>query len=906
MKCLKCQFESPGDMHFCGKCGASLARPEKPFDYSKTQTLVFSSRVLSDGSLFAGRYLVIDELGKGGMGRVYRVLDTKLDEEVALKFINPDVAADAKIIERFRNELKITRRITHRHVCRMYDLSQDDTSLFITMEYIPGEDLGNMIRRLGKLPMEKGFAIAQQVCEGLAEVQRLGVVHRDLKPKNIMIDKEGNAKIMDFGLARTPHGVRLTEVGHIVGTPSFMSPEQLNGETVDQRSDIFALGVIMFSMLTGVLPFEANSTLNLALQHKTHRPPNPHSLNPRIPEELARIILKCLEIDRARRYPSAQDLLADLNNASEMFDTYAIHVPGRAKKKIANLLFRPPWIKVLTGTAIVLALAASGLAVKTFLRRSRVNAERRQVIQEVDRLIKAEDFSSAYRLAQQAEREGRADARLAPLWQHMSSTLSILTTPPGAAVFLKDERMSGLEMESAGWTPLDRVRVPLSQVRIRIEKEGFDPVEDTVSYHGGSVHYLLAEKGEGAKSGPPRVDQVIQNETRRSYKISAGSDQAVRAGDQGSIFTREGNGAAERERVVARFSVKAPSRGRSLIEAFDQKEDIQPGYLIKFDEKVMAVPVTFITEPSRANILVDEIPMGISDDTFNLSPGTHTVKIRKPGYQDLTATLVVESGGPGRLRKEYKLVSQSSTLGSLVITSEPSEADIFLGGSRVPAGKTPFLKELPPGKVRIKISKADYQDQVEDIDLRPGERFPLYYPLTPQDGTVEISSDPEGADVYSRGEFIGTTPFKRALRPAIYKLRITLKGMGEREDIITVYPGETLAPLRYTFNKPRAAPARYILKVSSDPPGASVTINGVLQKEKTPFVWELNTAEVRLKIEKEKFRSQEEVLSLNPAPARNEKSFGLEKLSKPQLIISSSVAAQVFLDNRTLGISPPG
>jgi tRNA A-37 threonylcarbamoyl transferase component Bud32 len=691
MNCPKCRFENGGGVRFCGRCGASLSRPGKPFDPDRTETLAYSCGELSDGSLFAGRYLVIDELGKGGMGCVYRVLDTKVDEEVALKFINPDIAADAKIIERFRTELKVTRRITHRHVCRMYDLSSDGKALFITMEYIQGEDLANMIQRLGKLPLEKAFIIARQAAEGLAEVHRLGVVHRDLKPKNIMIDRDGEAKIMDFGLARTAHGVKLTEVGHVVGTPSFMSPEQLNGETLDQRSDIFALGVVMYSMLTGILPFDAETTLKLALQHKTHHPPNPHSLNPRVPENLGRIILKCLEIDKEKRYPSARDLLVDLDKTAVAFDTYDVHVPGRSGKKAAGLPSRLPWTRVLTGALVVLALAVSGLAIKTLLRKPEMAAAPKPVVQ-----------------------------------------------------------------------------------------------------------------------------------------------------------------------------VPAPVKS-------------QENEIVNEIEKVKGIPVTFITVPSRATVFVDEIEMGISDDTFLLSPGGHAVRISKPGYQDLLATLAAEPGGPDRLRREYKLVPQPPTLGTLNITSEPSEADVYLEGSPKPAGRTPFTLGRSPGKVRVKVSMAGYHEQTEDIDVRAGERSALYCPLSPRDGTVEISSDPAGAEVYSGGELIGKTPFTRQLKPAVYRLRFTLKGRDELEDIISVHPGETLPPLHYMLKKPRTAPERYFLKVTSDPPGASVTVNGVLQKETTPFVWELDTSEVRIKVDKGGFKSREEVIVLKPAPDRNEKSYELKK-----------------------------
>jgi serine/threonine protein kinase len=633
-------------MHFCGHCGASLAIPGKTFDSSKTQTLAFSPGLLSDGTMFAGRYLVIDDLGKGGMGHVYRVLDTKIDEEVALKFINAEIAADAKIIERFRNELKVTRKITHRHVCRMYDLSEDGKSLFITMEYIPGEDLGNMLRRLGRLPLEKAFPIAQQVCEGLAEVHRLGVVHRDLKPKNIMIDREGNAKIMDFGLARTPHGIKLTEVGQVIGTPAFMSPEQVNGESVDQRSDIFALGILMFSMLTDKLPFEADTTLALALLHKTYRPPNPSTLNPRVSRELGQVILKCLEVEREKRYQTAQDLLADLKKVGKRFDTYAIHLPDRAKGKRARPGSGLPWSKVLIVASLMLALAASGLAVKTLIKKSRLNAGRKQVIQEIDRLIKANDLSSAFQLARQFEKEAPADRRLAALWPRMSSTLSIRTTPPGAAVSLKDERSSGRDMQVVGHTPLDNIRVPLSQVRIRIEKEGYVTLEDTTSAVGGSIHCLLAEKSARLKD-PHRasVDEIIQNGTRTSYKINAGLDHGVMAGDQGAVYDQKGGGPGEGVQVVARFLVKELQRDRSLIETRNQRGAIQLGHLVKFDERMTTVPVTIMTVPDRASLFIDEVRLGLSGKPVNLSPGRHTLRLVKPGYQDLETTIEVGADG---------------------------------------------------------------------------------------------------------------------------------------------------------------------------------------------------------------------------------------------------------------------
>jgi len=359
INCPKCHFKNPSNSKYCKKCGTLIEIEDK-----STLSVIpeFPNEDFASGSTFAGRYQIIEELGSGGMGKVYKAKDTKVNEKIALKIISPKITSDKKTIQRFRNELKYARMITHRNVCRMHDLGEDKGTYFITMEYIPGEDLNSILTMIGKLSPEQAVSIAKQVCDGLTEAHALGVVHRDLKPQNVMIDRKGNARIMDFGIAHSLKAEGLTGPDIMIGTPEYMSPEQVETKDTDQRSDIYSLGLILYEMVTGRPPFEGKTPLDIALKHKNEVPLDPRNFNPKVPLELSRLIMKCLEKDREKRYQSAEEIMLELNNIESKMTNLKKILPKMEKttSKEKKFVSRKPWM-IFAVVFIFLTAAAIGI-----------------------------------------------------------------------------------------------------------------------------------------------------------------------------------------------------------------------------------------------------------------------------------------------------------------------------------------------------------------------------------------------------------------------------------------------------------------------------------------------------------------------------------------------------------------
>jgi eukaryotic-like serine/threonine-protein kinase len=289
--------------------GTAIRTPSGPRSYVTS----YQNVVLQEGDFLGGRYEILSLLGEGGMGAVYKAADREVERVVALKLIRPELASNPAILARFKQELLTAHQVTHKNVIRIYDIAEADGVKFITMEYVEGSDLRQLLREHGKFPPDEAVDMIRHVCLALDAAHSVGIIHRDLKPQNIMRDKSGRILVMDFGLARSVQSEGMTQTGALMGTIEYMSPEQAMGKTLDQRSDLFAVGLILYELLSGKMPFRAETAMASLLMRNQERAVPLSEIDATVPAGLSDIVSRCLERDLERRYPNAAEIAADLD-----------------------------------------------------------------------------------------------------------------------------------------------------------------------------------------------------------------------------------------------------------------------------------------------------------------------------------------------------------------------------------------------------------------------------------------------------------------------------------------------------------------------------------------------------------------------------------------------------------------
>jgi zinc protease len=440
------------------------------------------------------RYERIAELGRGGMGVVYKVRDCETGEILALKFLKAEIAQDKQILERFKNELRLAHKITHRNVARLYEFHRAGDSAYLSMEFVEGQSLRDILKDAtkdgGKLDHARALEIARQLCAGLAEAHRQSIAHRDLKPENVMLTSSGEVKVMDFGISRS-FGADATVTGAIIGTPAYMSPEQCEGKPADHRADIYALGLMLYEMYTGTQAFTGETPVSIAIRQIRERPELPRKLDPGLPKDVEQAILKCLEKNPADRFQSVDDVVVALEGGR----------PVQAKPVRSDAAPRTRKILAIAAAVVVLAGAvgyffwwrASGSdSVQLPLERFAL-ANGLKVVLNVDHSSPAITLSMSYRAGARTDPPDRLG--LSHLVSHLGfqgspnvargeffSTVQSVGGSPGdnlsadasifwinvpsnqleLALFLESDRMRALDITQAG---LDEARSSLNEER---------------------------------------------------------------------------------------------------------------------------------------------------------------------------------------------------------------------------------------------------------------------------------------------------------------------------------------------------------------------------------------------------------------------------------------------------------
>jgi serine/threonine-protein kinase len=527
MTCPACRAENDASALTCAQCGAELLVAT---EVAPPPTNVIVTVNLAPGTVFAGRFEIVRPLGRGGMGIVYLARDRRLDDEVvAIKLLRPDFAQDPTMAARFKSEIKLARRVRHKNVGAIHDFDEDSGLLYISMEYVDGVDLKQYLRRHGAISAPEGYELAIQVTEGLQAVHDAGIIHRDLKTPNIMIDAKRMARLMDFGIAKQHGEGATTGSGHIVGTPEYMSPEQAQGKKVDFRSDIYALGIVIYEIFTGKVPFRGDTPIATILKHIQEPPTLEGPEAPPLPPTLIPVLNKCLAKDPAQRYASAHELVDALRRARS---------PSRKQELVSTAVLQAPTLRRSTagsrrlfGPIAAVAIAAIALAVG-WLAASRPVPEpppavplpptprvtatvglatAAPAIEERTLPPVAPGTATAAAVAPSAAQTPKPTATLrstpAPVVRTASPSPLPPTPPPVATtappaveppaggtgwlqVAVKPWAIVFLDGKREGETPLDKMALAAGRHQVVLERPGYEPYSVTVLIRAGQTEKL--------------------------------------------------------------------------------------------------------------------------------------------------------------------------------------------------------------------------------------------------------------------------------------------------------------------------------------------------------------------------------------------------------------------------------
>jgi len=691
-----------------------------------------------------GRYKIIKEIGRGAMGVVYQGYDPRIDRIVALKTIRKDRLAESRDVEdlvmRFQKEVRATGKLVHPNIIIIYDTGEDEETAYIAMEYIEGDTLEDLIQRGIRFPMEKIIDIIDQICDGLEYTHRQGIVHRDLKPSNIMLLKGERVKITDFGISKAvgASSSSITQAGIFLGTPSYMSPEQIAGRKIDGRSDLFSLGIILYQLLTGEKPFFANTISTLMYNIVNKDPIPPSQIDSSIPFHYDEVIAKALAKDLDKRYQTAKDFVEDLKRAyrgERLMDASSIEPTMTVAQGILKEIYpKRNRFGLLAGFAVtLLVLLVLGGYYWMHHRMPRPpEGERVSEVRVEERVATPVEKEPVKPILSPAEEGGKAEMVRAV------GSIVVKSDPPGALVFLDGTRHDG-------FTPTVIKEVTAGEkYKIRVEKEGFRAWSEIVEPEPDKSLTIEATLARlvgtiVVRSDPPGASVFLDG--TRLEDPTPTVIQKVTAGEKYKIRV-------EKEGFRAWSEIVEPEPDKSLtIEASLTRllgtivvRSIPPGASVFLDG-------TRLEDPTPT--VIQKVTVG----------ERHKIRVEKEGFKPWVETVEVKPDKSLSVQASLtKVVPKPSLSGEIRISSAPPGAKVYLNDQDMGRNTPTRLSGLSPGKHKLKLKKEGYKVWEDEVIVRASEPFDLSgVKLQEAFGELNLHVSP-WADVYYKGEKLGTTP----------------------------------------------------------------------------------------------------------------------------------------------------
>lgn len=623
--CPHCDSDNESGSEVCFNCGRGLF-------------------VLTKGSVLDGRYEIRNLLGKGGMGVVYKAHDRDLDEIVAVKVLRPDVAHSSEMAVRFRSEIRLARKIRHENVCGIHEYGSDGQIRYIVMEYVEGTDFKQVLRQAGAMPADEAYAVVVQITRGLEAIHNAGVIHRDLKTPNIMRDRHGRVRLMDFGIAKslqTESSAGATATGHLVGTPEYMSPEQARAERLDGRSDVYALGIVAFELFTGELPFRGDTPMSTLLMQLQMPPPLREARAARLPPPLIPVLEKALAKDRKARFASAREMRAAIEAARDAgtaaLGTTMSSAPTAESGSLAHDLAeaRPQTLSAPTQD-----VADALTQVRTPVPTSMPTGVSTDMLPSPPQQSVREPLSPGATVASSAPLPAQTRPRMAVLLgRPVAAAAMALSVGVGAWWMIRQgEKHGGAEQAPAPGTTLAIIAQPTAVTEstvaptARVENPGTEP------------------RSPGVRSTPgPKPDKPAP-------AFVAAPPKAAQLQEPSSVLSVVPSGAPPTTTLAA-AAVAVPSVPPTTLVAPEPSEQPPPETLpaaappestpaASRESPVAAAPgYLVLTSKPQANAVIDGQAIGPTPiQRFALSPGAHRLVLHHPKFEPLLRSIFIESG----------------------------------------------------------------------------------------------------------------------------------------------------------------------------------------------------------------------------------------------------------------------